>query len=136
MTGCVTLLLVDDDPITRKILASMIGKKYPQITIFFAENGLEALDMVDLHHPDLMILDLGMIHMGGFEVLHQLTLRNQIMQILVMSAYDMEDVTELLYSISHQPDLEFIKKPVEKDVFFQLIDRLLTRIDSAVCVDK
>lgn len=81
------LLLVDDEAIIRKAFSRMITKEYPQVKIVLAEHGLEALDMVAEHHPDMMILDLGMMHMGGFEVLQQLAQRNQVIPTLVMSAY-------------------------------------------------
>jgi two-component system response regulator MprA len=122
-----TLLLVDDEVIIRKSFARIINRHYPNVQVIFAENGIEALERVESQHPDMMILDLGMMHMGGFEVLQQLAQKQHSVPTMVMSAYDMDDSMELMYSVSQQPDLEFLKKPVEKDVFLAAFERLMQR---------
>ncbi len=122
------LLLVDDEAIIRKAFSRMISKEYPALEVVLAEHGLEALEMVATHHPDMMILDLGMMHMGGFEVLQQLAKRNQSIPTLVMSAYDMDDVMDLMVDASQQPDIAFIKKPVEREVFMTALARLIERV--------
>lgn len=122
------LLLVDDEAIIRKAFSRMITKEYPDLEVVLAEHGLEALEMVASHRPDMMILDLGMMHMGGFEVLQQLALRNQSIPTLVMSAYDMDDVMALMVDVSQQPDIAFIKKPAEKEVFMSSLARLIERV--------
>jgi CheY-like chemotaxis protein len=122
-----TLLLVDDEAIIRKSFSRMIAKDYPTIQIVLAEHGLEALEMVEAHHPDMMILDLGMMHMGGFEVLQHLADKGQLMPTIVMSAYDMDDAMDLMYNVSQQPDLTFLKKPVEKEAFVAAFSHLMQR---------
>jgi CheY-like chemotaxis protein len=60
------LLIVDDDPIIRMIMRSMFNKW--QNTFFdFAINGLEALDKLQKSCFDLIVMDLRMPVLGGFE---------------------------------------------------------------------
>lgn len=65
-----TILIVDDDASARNLLA-LILKQLPQ-EIRLASSGYEALDMVATYQPCLMILDLQMPEMSGFDVLAHL----------------------------------------------------------------
>lgn len=58
-----TILLVDDDSNNRRILKTYLSKY--SFLLFEAENGLEALKMVKLYHPDLIITDIYMPKMNG-----------------------------------------------------------------------
>src|SRR5271154_7344765 len=65
-------LIVDDEPIARKILREELDLM-PDIEIVGeADNGLHALEQIERHRPDLVFLDLQMPEMGGFEVVRNL----------------------------------------------------------------
>lgn len=64
------ILMVDDEPKNLKLLtAKLSGQPY---TIKFAFNGAEALEMVSQHQPDLILLDVMMPGMDGYEVTRRL----------------------------------------------------------------
>ncbi len=64
------ILIVDDEvPIRRLLTITLNADGYKTIE---AANGKEALTMVANHHPDMVILDLGLPYMDGMEVLKQL----------------------------------------------------------------
>ena len=68
-----TVLIVDDYPAVRKTLRSLL-EKLSSVVCIEAVNGLDAIAKADTSHPDLIILDLGMPEMNGFEaatVLHE-----------------------------------------------------------------
>ena len=68
-----TVLIVDDYPAVRKTLRSLL-EKLSSVVCIEAVNGLDAIAKADTSHPDLIILDLGMPGMNGFEaatVLHK-----------------------------------------------------------------
>ncbi len=66
----VTLLLVDDMPENLQILGNMFESKTR--TILVATSGKEALELVHRTHPDIILLDIMMPEMDGFEVCMQL----------------------------------------------------------------
>ncbi len=67
------ILIVDDEPITRYILRTLL--EFDGYTVAEAENGYEALELVNQDRPALMILDVMMPDMDGIEVCKHL--RNQ-----------------------------------------------------------
>jgi CheY-like chemotaxis protein len=62
-----TVLIVDDCPAVRKTLRSLL-EKLSSVVCTEAANGLDAIAMTEVSCPDLIILDLGIQGMNGFEV--------------------------------------------------------------------
>jgi DNA-binding NarL/FixJ family response regulator len=62
-----TILIVDDSPAIRTSLRQCIEQNTEWTVCGEAENGLDALELVKQHHPDVVILDLSMPVMGGLE---------------------------------------------------------------------
>ncbi|MES2126180.1 MAG: diguanylate cyclase [Pseudomonadota bacterium] len=63
------VLVADDDAINRQVLGELLK---PEYTVLLAKNGAQALDLVARHAPDLVLLDVVMPDMDGYEVLRQL----------------------------------------------------------------
>jgi two-component system nitrate/nitrite response regulator NarL len=61
------LLLVDDQPLFRRALASLIAGQFDMSVAGEASDGLEALDKVRALRPDLVIMDINMPRAGGIE---------------------------------------------------------------------
>ena len=77
------ILIADDSEMNRSILADMLGEEYE---ILEAENGLEAVSTIQKHHMeiDLLLLDIVMPEMDGFEVLTVMNRNNWIEDIPVI----------------------------------------------------
>jgi len=63
-----TVLIVDDCRAVRKTLRRLLEKQLPSVVCSEAISGLDALAKTEASSPDLIILDLGMQGMNGFEV--------------------------------------------------------------------
>ena len=63
------ILVVDDDPNNLQVLRQILKEKYHLI---FANHGAKALDAAITHHPDLILLDVMMPGMNGYEVCEKL----------------------------------------------------------------
>lgn len=63
------ILVVDDVPVKRQLLARLLQKDY---SVLEAENGATALHMAFEHRPDLILLDVMMPDMNGYEVIRHL----------------------------------------------------------------
>ena len=82
-------LVVDDSAIIRKGVRNiLVAEGYETIE---AENGNEALKMVEDHTPDCIILDLIMSEMGGIEVLKALSKKKSKTPVIILTA-DIQDV--------------------------------------------
>jgi CheY-like chemotaxis protein len=62
-----TVLIVDDYPAVRKHLRSLLEKRLRSVVCIEAINGLDAIAKTEVSCPDLIILDLCMPEMNGFE---------------------------------------------------------------------
>jgi diguanylate cyclase (GGDEF)-like protein len=63
------VLVADDDAINRQVLGELLK---PDYTVLLAKNGVQTLERVQRHRPDLILLDVVMPDMNGYEVLRQL----------------------------------------------------------------
>ena len=76
-----TLLLVDDEPVNLRILKQLL---HPDYQLIFAKHGEEALKLALQERPDLILLDIMMPDMTGFEVCQQLKQRPETQAIPVI----------------------------------------------------
>ncbi len=81
------VLVVDDERPIRLLLRTTLGNAY---IILEAENGNQALQMVAAHHPDLVLLDLGLPDMEGMEVIQRLREWSQV-PVIVLSVRDRDE---------------------------------------------
>jgi CheY-like chemotaxis protein len=80
------VLLVDDHPEVRAVLAHLVAQLCPDATITEAAHGAEALSVAAQQHPDLIITDYHMPIMGGLELVRTLRAQGTTMPILVLSS--------------------------------------------------
>lgn len=78
------ILVVEDDKNTRKLITTIL-KNYGYETIE-ATNGVEALDLLEHNHVDLMVLDVMMPQMDGYELAQTLRENGSQMPMLMLSA--------------------------------------------------
>jgi len=82
-----TVVLVDDEPLALQLLKSMLQDISDIKIVACCRNGREALQAVSDHTPDLLILDVQMPGMSGFDVVHHLQ-GDTIPQVIFATAYD------------------------------------------------
>ena len=105
-------ILVADDTVTvRKVAARLLSSAGYEV--LEAEDGRQALDLVQNEHPDLILLDLLMPKMTGFDVLREMKRIGRLKEtpILVMSGVFKKDVLDFLHAagVSGFLDKEQIK---------------------------
>jgi CheY-like chemotaxis protein len=76
------VLIVDDDAESRILLSRMLNDE--QVEVEVARNGDEAMAMIAANRPDMVLLDLMMPGMSGFEVASRLRARKETADIPVM----------------------------------------------------
>lgn len=113
------ILAVDDSPDNLFLLQTLLEEEGYDITL--AENGRVALDKIQRSPPELVLLDVMMPEMDGFEVTKRIRTNPKLpfIPILLITAYDHPSVVK---GLDMGAD-DFIRKPVE-------VDELLARVRS------
>jgi two-component system, LytTR family, response regulator len=87
VTTHIRTLIVDDEPVARKVLREELELIEDIEIVGEAENGRQALDQITALQPNLVLLDLQMPVMGGFEVVRHLQGAN-LPVIVIVTAFD------------------------------------------------
>ena len=119
-----TILVVDDIPENVELLeAYLIPEKYDVVTAY---NGIEALERVKETPPDIVLLDVMMPQMDGFEVCQNLKNDEQTQFVPVVMVTALKERDDKIKGIEAGAD-DFLTKPIDKV-------ELLTRIRSLIRV--
>ncbi len=87
----IRVLIVDDHPIVRRGLHSLLCS-YPDLAIVGeAENGTTALSMVTDSSPDVVLLDIQMAGVGGIEIASRILRAAPQTKIIILTAYDNDE---------------------------------------------
>jgi DNA-binding NarL/FixJ family response regulator len=84
------ILLVDDHPLTREALSSLLAQHDFDV-VGEASDGLEAIELAEQLHPELVLLDLSMPGMGGLEALPKLRAAAPDCEVVVLTASGTEE---------------------------------------------
>jgi len=115
-----TVLVVDDEHAMRWTLRNIIERA--SMKVEEACDGGEALQMIQTHRPDVMLLDLQMPGMHGCEVLRQAKALSRSLPIIIITAYAcIEDAVHLVKAGA----FNYLSKPFDNDHVIELICRAL-----------
>jgi CheY-like chemotaxis protein len=118
------ILIVDDNKITLKLI-----KKYlegNEFDVEVASNGEECISSVNQSHPDIILLDVMMPKLDGYETIRQLKADDKTKDIPVIIVTALNDVTNQVKSIESGAD-DFIPKPIEEKLLISKI-KLFTQL--------
>ncbi len=108
-TGSGRLLVVDDNKVNRLLLAR--GLELQGHRVLLAENGRVALEMLRAEPFDLVLLDMEMPEMDGFQVLEQLQADRQLRDLPVIVTSSLEGVAHVVRCIELGAE-DYLTKPV------------------------
>ncbi|MFN8401448.1 MAG: response regulator [Anaerolineales bacterium] len=114
-----TILIVDDDAAGREVLVSILEPDGYELIL--AENGFQALDLASAIHPDIILLDIMMPGMDGFEVCRRIRSEKEIAEVPILFLSALDDRQSLLNGLEAGAD-DFINKPPDR---YELRARLL-----------
>jgi class 3 adenylate cyclase len=103
------LLVVDDNKVNRLLLGR--GLEQQGHSVAFAENGLQALEMVHSQAFDIILLDIQMPEMDGYQVLEQITDDLNLRDIPVIMTTAMEELDSVVKCIELGAE-DYLTKPV------------------------
>lgn len=102
LEGVIRVLIVDDHPVVRAGLASMLAT-YPELEVAgSASDGSQAIAMLENDPPDIVLLDLRMPRMNGIETLLELKRRKSSSRVIVLTSYESdEDIYQSIRAGAH-----------------------------------
>lgn len=106
------LLIVDDDPYNIHLLANIFNEDYD---ISFATNGKKALELALKEKPDLILLDVVMPEMNGYEVCKQLKDNPDTLEIPIIFVTAHSDATEEIRGLEIGA-VDYISKPFSPSI--------------------
>lgn len=112
----IRIVLADDHAVLRSGLKSLLNSSPQFEVIGEAENGLQAIHMVETLKPTVLLLDLSMPDMNGIDCIKEIRSRGLTCPILVLTMYDDEEyITEVMrsgansYVLKKSADTELIE---------------------------
>jgi CheY-like chemotaxis protein len=94
-----TILVVDDDKLILCLLCDTLRKRMRGCTILAVENGKEAVDILDAHQVSLVLTDLKMPEMDGYQLLAYIKENYPFVPVFVMTAENSPEVVTRLLSL-------------------------------------
>jgi len=116
------ILIVEDDSNTRRLMEAIL--KQAGYIVHLAKDGLEALDVVGETHIDLMIVDLMMPNMDGYELTESLRELGYELPILMVTAKQLPQDRKKGFIVGTD---DFMTKPVDEEELLIRIKSLLRR---------
>ena len=131
MTAC-SLLICDDSNMARKQLLRALPADWP-VTIEQAANGLEAMTILRRGQTEVLLLDLTMPEMDGYEVLAALKAEGLSCKVIVVSGDVQAQAVERVMELGA---LAFVQKPADPDLLKHTLERLglLTTSQNSVTI--
>ena len=118
----VRILVVDDDKNTRKYIEAVLTEE--NYTVLTATNGKEALDVMEREHIDLVILDIMMPEMDGYEFTKTLRDSNNNLPILMVSAKQLPKDKHKGFLVGTD---DYMTKPFDEEELILRIKAVLRR---------
>jgi len=119
------VLIVDDEPVVRRLIGRVIRKDFPGCHLEQASNGVEANDkLLTINPPQLMILDLRMPYLGGLDLcrLMQVQPWRYHTRVLAITGYLSPGISREIFQTGVS---EFLPKPFQIKELRGSVKRLL-----------
>jgi two-component system, OmpR family, alkaline phosphatase synthesis response regulator PhoP len=119
------LLIVDDEPHIRQLLSQTLEDLEDEgVEIFTAKDGVEALEVIQAESPNLVLLDVMMPRMNGFDVCHQVKneLKMTDVYIIMLTAKGQESDRQRSQTVGAD---HFMTKPFDPDEVLQKSQEVL-----------
>jgi two-component system, LytTR family, response regulator len=122
------VLIVDDENLSRKKIRRFLEDRPETFTVIEAENGLQALDMIESEKPDIVFLDIEMPEMNGMDLVH--SLQNPSFHLIFQTAY-----SEYAVQAFEKNAIDYLLKPFSQERFNQALDKCIKKTPSQLLQD-
>jgi two-component system LytT family response regulator/two-component system response regulator LytT len=122
----ITALIIDDEQLAREELKYLLDSTGNVDVLAEGSNGIEAVELIEEHHPDVVFLDVQMPGLDGFAVLkHLMDHRSEqrMPQIVFATAYDQYAVRAFDVNA-----VDYLLKPFDRNRILQAVERTRARM--------
>ncbi len=116
------VLICDDNQAIRRVLTEIIELDKHEAIV--AIDGVDALEKIKLNNPDLILLDIKMPKLDGFDVLETLQQLSNKIPIIMISGQSDEVLIEKCKRLGA---FDYMMKPFELELFFASVRKALIR---------
>ena len=120
------ILVVEDEPMIQQVLCILL--KYGDFDVLGISSGQEAMQAITEFNPHLIILDLLMRPVSGWDVLHWLRANHLTPHIPVLVISALVHLTEQMHGFE-EGAIEYIPKPTQPSVIVERVRALLSMTD-------
>ena len=130
----ISALIIDDERLARDELAYLLQAAPDVDIVAQGANGIEAVELIEEHHPDIVFLDVQMPGLDGFAVIQRVVDRRrklkdsqswQLPQFVFATAYDQYAVRAFDVNA-----LDYLLKPFDRGRVEKALERVRTRLAS------
>lgn len=123
MSNSIRAIIAEDEAPLARDLSARLNRIWPELHIVaIAENGIQAVELIDQHRPDIAFLDIKMPGMTGLEVAQRIQHRPHIVFATAYSEHAVEAF--------EREAADYLLKPVQDDRLKQTVERLQARLKS------
>jgi len=121
---------VEDNDDLRNLLLEQLEKEGYRVT--GASDGGVARDVLDTEHFDLVLLDLGLPTVGGFEILQHVRQRAMPPKVIVMTG---DDTTETILGLVQGQACQLISKPAARSTYLEAVQHALEQTTDVMPIE-
>jgi two-component system response regulator LytT len=119
-----TALIIDDEPLARQELLYLLESAEGVEVLAQGANGIEAVDLIRAHKPDVVFLDVQMPGLDGFAVLKKLLdKKTELPQVVFATAFDQYAVRAFEVNA-----VDYLLKPFDRKRVLKTIEKVRARI--------
>jgi len=116
------ILIADDNPTNVELLEAYLSDCPCEVAV--ANDGLETLALAQKLHPDLILLDIMMPKMSGFEVCHKLKSDPATKDIMILMVTALNELGDIERAVAAGCD-DFLSKPIHKLELLKRVENML-----------
>jgi two-component system LytT family response regulator/two-component system response regulator LytT len=117
-------LIIDDEKPAREELKYLIGKNSDFEIVGEGENGIDAVNLINAYHPDVVFCDINMPLLNGVDLAKALIRKGIQTQLIFVTAYD-----EYAIEAFELSALDYLLKPIKDERFERTIEKVRERLE-------
>jgi len=114
-----TILIVDDTELNIDLLSQLLEEEY---NLLVARDGEQGVDMAKDNHPDLILMDISLPVMDGYEATRQIRKSLHSTPIIGLSAHAMTGHKQKAEEAGCN---DYLTKPINEELLFEILHRYL-----------